>query len=118
MHKRLLWLILPLSWLLGLCTTAIATPVYQYTGQFGEMVYSQTPPINKPYQAIQVLHNASKSDKAQQDCQKLKGHLATLNAGGIIHEIDASGNKTQLSPAQVSERQVQIRDALKQYCHD
>lgn len=118
MYKRLLWLILLPSWLLSPCTTAIATPVYQYMGQFGEMVYSQTPPINKPYQAIQVLHTISATDKVRQDCQKLKGHLATLNAGGIIHEIDPSGNKTQLSPAQVSERQSQIRDALKQYCHD
>lgn len=118
MLKRLFWLILHTSWLSGIFATAIAAPIYQYTGQFGEMVYSQTPPIDKPYQAISVLHSTTKSDKMHQDCQKLKGHLTTLNAGGVIHEIDASGNKTQLSPAQVSERQAQIRDALTQYCHD
>lgn len=97
---------------------AHALAVYQSTGKYGEPRYSQFPPSG----AYRTLHlpqpkNAkpAPTDK-QKQCQILHDNLMALNAGGIIHEIDKQGNKTELTPEQIKERKTQTEQALQAHC--
>lgn len=97
---------------------AHALTVYQSTGKYGEPRYSQFPPSG----AYRTLHlpqskNAkpAPTDK-QKQCQILHDNLMALNAGGIIHEIDKQGNKTELTPEQIKERKTQTEQALQAHC--
>lgn len=84
--------------------------IYKSIGAFGEVKFTQIAPTNATFETliIQLPQSTQNSDR----CTVLRNNLSVLNAGGIIHEIDAQGNKIRLSDSEVIARKASIQAAL------
>lgn len=109
--------------LLSLCCLS-ATPaiadliVYQGVGEFGEVRFGQSQ-ASIDDQIIRIAlpsQPATKQAEQSAPCQQLHNNLATLQSGGIIHEIDSQGNKRELTAHEISNAIAQIRHHIPTQC--
>lgn len=94
---------------------AAALPVYYSIGTHGEPLYSQLPPQGS-FQVLHFHYKAPSDPIKQQQCQTLRDNLAALSAGGTIHEIDATGNRHEMTDKQVQDRKAETEQALQTHC--
>lgn len=100
---------------------AQAVTVYQSIGKYGEPRYSQLPP-QVSHTALNFYQPKSAAPPIdatrQKQCQILRDNLATLNAGGDVHEISDDGSQKALTTDEVRHRIRQTQDALNLHCQN
>ena len=100
---------------------AQAITIYQSVGKYGEPRYSQLPPQGS-HTALNFYQPKSAAPPIdatrQKQCQILRDNLATLNAGGDVHEISDDGSQKALTADEVRHRIHQTQDALNLHCQN
>lgn len=100
---------------------AQAVTVYQSIGKYGEPRYSQLPPQGS-HTALNFYQPKSAAPPIdatrQKQCQILRDNLATLNAGGDVHEVSDDGSQKALTADEVRHRIHQTQDALNLHCQN
>ncbi|OOS06998.1 hypothetical protein SAMN02745664_11278 [Moraxella cuniculi DSM 21768] len=114
-HTQASVTMLAVLFLAGVCHAGNA---YKSTGQFGEVRYSQLPPINAAFEQVRVHHlNPAQPDR-RSVCQYLTSNLQTLQTGGEVYEVSATGDRVLLSSEQIHNKIIQIRQAITEHCYD
>lgn len=92
--------------------------VYKSTGQHGEALFSQMPPIDRKFQAVPVYYLHPPFRAASDACRYLSINLQTLQSGGNIVEVDEQGRRRPMSAEAIQAKITDIQDAVREYCHD
>ena len=91
--------------------------VYQGVGEFGEVRFGQFQSSNNDRTIrIALATNPTSNQTHTAHCQHLSANLATLQSGGIIHEIDSQGNKRELTAQEIASAIAQIRHSIASQC--
>ncbi len=92
--------------------------VYKSTGQHGEALFSQMPPIDRKFQAVPVYYLHPPFRTASDACRYLSINLQTLQSGGNIVEVDEQGRRRPMSAEAIQAKITDIQNAVREHCHD
>lgn len=91
--------------------------VYKSTGRYGEVFFSQLPPIDRQFEAVSVYYLHPPADNLAAACHYLTINLQTLQSGGSIFEMDTQGKRRQMSHEDVQTKILDVQNALRKHCH-
>ncbi|PNP97381.1 hypothetical protein AZ602_07300 [Moraxella sp. RCAD0137] len=91
---------------------------YKSTGQHGEALFSQMPPIDRKFQTVPVYYLHPPLRTASDACRYLSINLQTLQSGGNIVEVDEQGRRRPMSAEAIQAKITDIQDAVREHCHD